>query len=108
MEKLILIIGIPILVVYEIIKIAILIKIWFEDQKRDKIMKLKQLFCKHEYKKIAKRKSNYCSDYVMFSDLGDYEDVLYACKKCKKTKIEIINKHFYHEWEKVDQKGYRV
>ena len=31
MEKLILIIGIPILVVYEIIKIAILIKIWFED-----------------------------------------------------------------------------
>lgn len=40
MEKLILIIGIPILVVYEIIKIAILIKIWFEDQKRDKIMKL--------------------------------------------------------------------
>ena len=64
-------------------------------------MKIKQLFCKHNYKKNAKRKSNYCSDYVMFSDLGDYEDILYKCEKCGKEKIKMINKHFYHEWEKI-------
>lgn len=64
-------------------------------------MKIKRLFCKHNYKKIAKRKSNYCSDYVMFSDLGDYEDILYKCEKCGKEKIKTINKHFCHEWEKI-------
>lgn len=62
---------------------------------------IKRLFCKHVYKKIAKRKSNYCSDYTMFSDLGDYEDVLYECKKCGKRKIETYNVHLHHEWEKI-------
>ena len=64
-------------------------------------MKLKQLFCEHEYKKIAKRKSNYCSDYIMFGDLGVYEDILYKCQKCGKQKIKTINKYSHHEWKKI-------
>lgn len=64
-------------------------------------MNIKRLFCKHEYQKVGVRKSNYCSDYVLFSDLGDYEDILYKCKKCDKKKIKIINKRFNHEWEMI-------
>lgn len=38
---------------------------------------LKKIFCKHNYKKVATRKSHYCSDYLYMSDLGDYEYDLY-------------------------------
>lgn len=62
---------------------------------------IKRLFCKHVYKKIAKRKSNYCSDYTTFSDLGDYEDILYECQKCGKRKIETFNSYLHHEWKKI-------
>jgi hypothetical protein len=62
---------------------------------------LKKLFCKHIYKKIAKRKSNYCSDYTTFSDLGDYEDILYECKNCGKIKIKTFNVHLHNEWKQI-------
>lgn len=68
-------------------------------------MKLKQLFCNHNYKLIAKRKSNYCSDYLMFSDSGMFDDYLYRCVKCQRTKIErkINESHpLYNNWEKID------
>ncbi len=64
------------------------------------MLKIKQLFCNHNYKKIASRKSNYVSDYVTFSDYGDYKDILYKCQKCGKEKIKTINIRFYHEWER--------
>jgi len=63
-----------------------------------------RLFCKHNYKLIAKRKSNYCSDCISFSDSGMYDDYLYKCEKCGKEKIiTFINKKhpLYNEWEKV-------
>ncbi len=60
-----------------------------------------KLFCKHTYKRIAKRKSSYCSDYVTFSDLGDYEDILYECIKCGKKKTKTFNKYLHHDWEKI-------
>lgn len=63
----------------------------------------KQLFCKHNYKKIATRKSSYCSDYLYFSDLGDYEEILYECCKCGKTKIKIINKRLISDWEYLER-----
>ena len=64
-------------------------------------MSLKQIFCKHNYEKIAHRPSIYTSDYIMFSDLGYYNDVLYECTKCKKRKMEVVKneKHpLYQRW----------
>ena len=69
-------------------------------------MKLKQLFCKHEYKKFAKRQSQYTSDYQYFSDYGWYDDVAYYCTKCGKKiiKVQQNEKHpLYKKWEKVEQ-----
>lgn len=68
-------------------------------------MKIKQLFCSHCYKKIAIRTSNYTSDTRNFIDLGCYNDELYKCTKCGKTKIKVVQneKHpLYHEWQKID------
>lgn len=48
---------------------------------------LRQLFCKHKFKIIAKRKSDYTSDHQTFSDYGWYDDVLYRCEKCGKEEI---------------------
>ena len=50
---------------------------------------LKKIFCKHKYTLVARRKSHYTSDYIMFSDLGLYDDYLYECEKCGKRKIEV-------------------
>ena len=71
-------------------------------------MKLKQIFCNHNYKKIAIRVSNYTSDTSNFIDLGFYNDELYRCTKCGKEKINIVKneKHpLYHEWKKVEDNG---
>lgn len=63
-----------------------------------------KIFCKHEYKEIAKRKSNYTSDYQYFSDLGWYNDILLECKKCRKRKIKTVPNEthpMFQKWEKV-------
>jgi len=65
-----------------------------------------KIFCKHQYKAIAKRTSGYFIDYNCFSDLGWYDDVLYECQKCKKRKIKtIINeKHpLCNKWEEIKE-----
>ena len=68
-------------------------------------MKIKQLFCNHEYEKIAIRVSNYTSDTHTFIDLGCYNDELFRCTKCGKEKIKVTQneKHpLYHEWKWID------
>ena len=68
------------------------------------MLKIKELFCKHIYKKVSERQSEYTSDYNCFSDLGWYNDVIYKCEKCGKEKILTIKneKHpCYCKWEKV-------
>ena len=63
----------------------------------------RQVFCEHNYVEIARRKSQYCSDWHTFSDLGMYDDVKYQCTKCKRTKIktEKNKSHpLYSEWKK--------
>lgn len=70
-------------------------------------MFFKKLFCNHNYKLIAKRTSNYTSDYILFSDLGFYDDYLYECTKCTKRKIDIKQneKHpLYRKWERLEDK----
>lgn len=72
------------------------------------IRKIKQLFCKHNWEEIATRRSSYISDYVTFSDYGYYDDHLYVCHKCNKTKIVVKQnkKHpLYSEWKKVKKNG---
>jgi len=62
-----------------------------------------KIFCKHDYKLVANRQSNYTSDYQSFSDLGWYEDKLYKCSKCGKEKIKTVqgpNHPLYHEWKR--------
>ena len=50
-------------------------------------MGLKQLLCRHHWIRYAKRRSNYCQDYVMFSDTGMWNDIMYKCTKCGKMRI---------------------
>lgn len=66
---------------------------------------LNKMFCKHDYKLIAKRKSNYCIDYITFSDVGDYVDLLYECKKCGKQQIKTLHKNLNYDlkWERVEE-----
>jgi len=67
---------------------------------------IKQLFCKHKYKKVAKRRSDYVSDYIHFSDLGFYNDVAYCCEKCGKKKYTIEqneNHPLYRKWEIIEE-----
>lgn len=71
-------------------------------------MKINQIFCNHDYKKIAYRVSSYTSDINNFIDLGCYNDELYKCSKCGKEKVKVVQneKHpLYHEWKKVDDNG---
>lgn len=68
-------------------------------------MRIKQLFCNHEYKKIAIRVSNYTSDTNTFIDLGCCNDELYRCRKCGKEKIKVVQNEshpLYHEWKWLD------
>lgn len=52
------------------------------------MLKIKQLFCKHKYRKIkCIRDYNYCTDYMTFSDTGMWYRVEEKCKKCGKEKI---------------------
>ena len=48
----------------------------------------KKIFCKHNYKLIKKKISFYTTDYIMFDDLGYFDDFLYECTKCGKRKVE--------------------
>lgn len=66
--------------------------------------KIQQFFCKHDWVELATRKSSYTSDYVTFSDCGWYNDHLYGCSKCGKTKVVIKqnkNHPLYSEWKQV-------
>lgn len=68
------------------------------------MMIFKKLFCKHDYKLVAKRKSQYVSDWQTFSDLGMYDDYLYECKKCGKQNIKTFanSSHpLYSLWKKI-------
>lgn len=48
---------------------------------------LKKLFCRHDWEPIEKRESAYHCDFVSYSDIGRWTDVLYKCNKCGKRKI---------------------
>lgn len=69
--------------------------------------KLKQLFCAHQYKKIAKCVDwAYCEDHITFSDIGMHDLIKWQCKKCGKLKYthEMNNSHpFYSEWEPIKE-----
>lgn len=69
--------------------------------------KIKRFFCKHDYKKIAKRKSTYCQDYHTFSDMGWWDDNLYKCIKCGQLYVKTVpNKNHPccpSEWEYLDK-----
>jgi hypothetical protein len=71
------------------------------------MLKIKQLFCRHNYKLILRRKSkSYTTDYINFSDLGMYDELLYKCTKCGKEKHKfVMNKEhpLYSKWEKVGE-----
>lgn len=56
---------------------------------KEEFINWKEIFCRHEYELVAKRKSMYCIDYHSFSDFGLYEDYLYKCKKCGHQHIEV-------------------
>lgn len=66
-------------------------------------MNIKSLFCKHDYKLKAKRKSmTYCTDYLYFSDVGMYDELLYVCNKCGKNKHKyVMNEEHpsYSKWK---------
>lgn len=70
------------------------------------MLKTKQLFCRHNYKLIAKRKSrSYTTDYITFIDVGMYDELLYKCTKCGKEKYKFVmnQEHpLYSKWEKVE------
>lgn len=70
-------------------------------------MGLKQLLCRHHWIRYAKRRSNYCQDYVMFSDTGMWNDIMYKCTKCGKMRIthEANEKHplCLDPWEKYEE-----
>lgn len=66
---------------------------------------IKKLFCRHSWVLKAKRVSNYVSDWQTFSDSGWYDDLLYVCSKCGKSKIVTKpNKShpLHHEWVPVN------
>lgn len=57
-------------------------------------MKIKQIFCFHKYKLKVKKPSLYTADSVMFSDVGDWDECLWACSKCGKVKHTFENRRF--------------
>lgn len=61
----------------------------------------RRLLCSHSYKEVAKRRSFYCTDHITFADLGEYEEILYVCKKCGKKKIKTVNTFLNNEWKKI-------
>lgn len=67
--------------------------------------KIKQLFCKHQYKKVAKHKDYfYVTDYHTFSDSGMFDCIKWQCQKCGKLKFthEMNKSHpFYSPWEEI-------
>lgn len=68
----------------------------------------KKLTCKHDYKLIKTRRSDYCSDYQTFFDLGMYDDHLYECSKCGKQKLITVQNSShpcYKEWHNVEKDG---
>lgn len=71
------------------------------------MLKIKQIFCRHNYKLIAKRKSkSYSTDYITFIDSGMYDELLYKCIKCGKQKHKFVmnEEHpLYSKWEKVEE-----
>ena len=65
---------------------------------------LKKLFCKHRWQPYAKRESSYFCDFVSYSDVGKWTDVIYKCSKCKRTKVRTFAP--YHEerlWENLTE-----
>ena len=50
----------------------------------------KKLFCKHEYKLISSRVSNYTEDWYGHSDWGWWNDNTYVCVKCRKFKEKTV------------------
>lgn len=56
------------------------------------MLKIKQLFCRHNYRKTKTQETSYCEDYFMFEDTGDWKEVTYKCKKCGKIKINFEHK----------------
>ena len=53
------------------------------------MLKIKQLFCHHNYKVEVKR-DIYCDDYITNIDIGWLTKIIYTCKKCGKEKIKYV------------------
>ena len=53
------------------------------------MLRIKQLFCKHNYKVEVKR-DIYCDDYITNIDIGWLVKIIYTCKKCGKEKIKYV------------------